>query len=195
MKKILVTILAAALVVSMVACGNKSDNTTETAATETVATETATPETETTETVSTETVSTETEASANLGDEVLAAFKEFADANPEATAQEAADSLSATLENYFTPMVAAVEPGLLNGFDNTEITGFEEGVVFSPMIGTIPFVGYVFTLAEDADMDAFVATLTESANMRWNVCTEADQMITETVGNKVFFLMCPNSFE
>ena len=41
-----------------------------------------------------------------------------------------------------------VEPGLLTGFGNTEITGFKEGVMFAPMIGTIPFVGYVFVLED-----------------------------------------------
>lgn len=38
-----------------------------------------------------------------------------------------------------------VEEGLLNGFTG-EIKGFEEGYVFSPMIGSIPFIGYVFKL-------------------------------------------------
>ena len=67
--------------------------------------------------------------------------------------------------------------------------------MFAPMIGTIPFVGYVFTLAEGADAEAFVKTLSDNANPRWNICTEAEDTIIEAVGNKVFFLMCPKSLE
>jgi hypothetical protein len=88
-----------------------------------------------------------------------------------------------------------VEPGLLNGFDNAEITGFEEGVLFAPMIGSIPFVGYVFTLADDADVDAFETTLKDNANLAWNICTEADEMVVDHVGSEVFFVMCPASLD
>lgn len=42
-------------------------------------------------------------------------------------------------------MAMPVSEGLLNGF-NAEITGFEEATMFSPMIGSIPFIGYVFKL-------------------------------------------------
>ena len=63
------------------------------------------------------------------------------------------------------------------------------------LIGTIPFVGYVFDLAEDADVEAFMTTLQENANMRWNICTEAEQTVIASYGDKVFFLMCPKSLE
>ena len=87
-----------------------------------------------------------------------------------------------------------MEEGFLMGFD-ADITGFEEAVAFMPMIGTIPFVGYVFDLAEDADVEAFMTTLQENANMRWNICTEAEQTVIASYGDKVFFLMCPKSLE
>ena len=87
-----------------------------------------------------------------------------------------------------------VEEGFLNGFDN-EIHGFSEGAMFSPMVGTIPFVGYVFTLPADADVDAFMNTLKENANLRWNICTTAEEMVTDAVGQTVFFVMCPAEFE
>ena len=67
-------------------------------------------------------------------------------ANPEGSAQEVADRL---IQNDILPFEAVtmpVEPGFLTGFDNAEITGFNEGIMFAPMMGTIPFVGYVFTL-------------------------------------------------
>lgn len=81
-----------------------------------------------------------------------------------------------------------VEPGFLNGFDD-EITGFNEGVMLSPMIGSIPFVGYVF---ETSDPNALETLLKDKANLRWNICTEADEMVSSTKGNFVFFMMCTN---
>lgn len=85
-----------------------------------------------------------------------------------------------------------VEPGLLNGFGNTEITGFTEGVTFGPIIGSIPFVGYIFKV--DGDVDAFMQTLRENGDLRWNICTQADEMLCDAVDNTVFFLMAPASF-
>lgn len=82
-----------------------------------------------------------------------------------------------------------VEPGLLSGFDNYEVTGFEEGATFGPMMGSIPFVGYVFKLPADADVDAFMTGLKDNANMRWQICVEAEELIAEADGSTVFFLM------
>ena len=95
----------------------------------------------------------------------------------------------------FAPMTTPIEAGLLSGFDNTEINGFKEGVMFGPMMGTIPFVGYVFVLEDGADVEAFKTTLSDNANLRWNICTEAEEKIVENVGNTVFFLMCPKSLD
>ncbi|MDD6326946.1 MAG: hypothetical protein PUA62_00640 [Lachnospiraceae bacterium] len=81
-----------------------------------------------------------------------------------------------------------VEEGYLAGFDE-EIKGFTKGVKFSPVIGTIPFVGYVF---ETDDPDALYALLSDKANPAWNICTEADETVSETRGKLVFFIMCKN---
>ena len=59
-----------------------------------------------------------------------------------------------------------------------------------PMMGSIPFIGYIFDMPADADLEAFMTTLKESANMRWQVCVEAEEMVVEAIGDKVFFLMC-----
>ena len=88
-----------------------------------------------------------------------------------------------------------VEEGFLTGFDNVEIKGFKEGAMFAPMIGTIPFVGYVFTMDDAAAAIELSTLLEENANPRWNICTEADEMFTTVSGNKVFFVMSPSSFE
>jgi len=64
-----------------------------------------------------------------------------------------------------------------------------------PMMGSIAFVGYVFELEDGADVSAFINNLRSSANMRWNICVEAEEMVTGSVGNKVFFVMCPKTLE
>ena len=67
-------------------------------------------------------------------------FLDEMEKNPDVTSQELADII---ITNKIIPFAGAtmpVEEGWLAGFDN-EITGFSDGVMFSPMIGTIPFVG------------------------------------------------------
>ena len=88
-----------------------------------------------------------------------------------------------------------VEEGVLSGFDNYEVKGFKSGAVFMPMIGSIPFIGYVFELADGVSASDFVSNLKANANLRWNICVTADEMVTATSGNKVFFVMCPEQFE
>ncbi|MBE6916063.1 MAG: hypothetical protein E7471_05470 [Ruminococcaceae bacterium] len=92
----------------------------------------------------------------------------------------------------FMPASMAVEPGFLNGF-KSEINGFSKGVMFGPAIGTIPFIGYLFEV--DGDVNAFISTLKENADLRWNICTSADEMVVASVGNKVCFVMAPSAFE
>lgn len=126
-----------------------------------------------------------------VGGMVLQDFKN----NAGGSAQEIADAIAANENFPFQVVTMPVEPGFLSGFDNAEITGFKEGVMFAPMMGTIPFVGYIFELEDGADVDAFKQTLEDSANLRWNICTEAEEMTVDNEGNKVFFLMSPKSFD
>jgi hypothetical protein len=60
-----------------------------------------------------------------------------------------------------------------------------------PMIGTIPFVGYVFELDSADSVPSFIETLEANANPAWNICTEADETVIDSVDNLVFFVMCP----
>lgn len=115
--------------------------------------------------------------------------------NGDKTAQEIADALLSESVISFMGMTMAVEEGYLSGFGNTEIKGFDEGVMFGPMIGTIPFMGYVFDLSEGTDADEFMQTLKDNADLRWNVCTEADELVVEKNGDKVIVIMTPESFE
>ena len=130
-----------------------------------------------------------------VGEILLADFETYKAKNPDSNAQETAEHILSNSLIQFSGATMPVEEGLLTGFGNAEITGFEEGVMFAPMIGTIPFVGYVFTLEEGADTDTFRKTLTDHADPRWNICTEAEETITGETENMVFFLMCPTRFE
>lgn len=88
-----------------------------------------------------------------------------------------------------------IEEGLLNGFGNAEIKGFDQGTQFAPMIGTIPFVGYIFHVDDDTDVDEFISVLKANGDKAWNICTRADELVVENVDQTVFFVMCPAHFE
>ncbi|MBQ3023396.1 MAG: hypothetical protein IJD91_08765 [Clostridia bacterium] len=133
------------------------------------------------------------EASKTVGQTLLSDFK--AKASDSASALSIAEKLATNETLAIGCGAMPVSEGYLTGFDNTEIKGFKEGAMFAPMIGTIPFVGYVFTLADGTNASDFIATLKSAANLRWNICTTAEEMVAGTSGNKVFFVMCPKSFE
>ena len=182
MKKIIALLACLALLLSMAACSTTTPETTN---------PTTEPTTEATEPTTEATEPTDEAADATVGETLLAAFKE----NSTGTAQEIADTLIQNPIIQFMPATMPMEAGFLSGFGEVEITGFEECVMFGPMIGTIPFIGYIFTLAEGADVEAFKTTLKDNANLRWNICTAAEELVVENEGNTVFFLMCPTTFE
>lgn len=127
-----------------------------------------------------------------LGYSLLADFK----AKASSMGVEAlADALIKNPAITFSGASMPVSEGLLSGFGNTEIKGFKEGAMFAPMIGSIPFVGYVFELDSEDAVPSFINTLKSSANLRWNICVEADEMVAGSMGKKVFFVMAPFSLE
>lgn len=130
-----------------------------------------------------------------VGGTIYQEFMKYTTENKEATALEVAEALAALEVLPFAGAAMEVEAGALAGFDNVEVTEFEKAAMFSPMIGTIPFLGYVFELSENADITAFMTKLEESANLRWNICTEAEELTVEANENLVFFLMSPKAFE
>lgn len=85
----------------------------------------------------------------------------------------------------------------LSGLGN--FSDFVQAAKFAPMIGSIPFVGYIFVIDQATDASAFIKTLKDNANTRWNVCTEADLIITEAYNdsqrNVVLFMMCPENYD
>lgn len=130
-----------------------------------------------------------------VGEKLLDFFHTEIKADPTVSAEKLAEDILSSSIIEFDGAQIPVENGLLTGFGNVEITGFKEGVMFSPMISTIPFVGYIFILDDDIDAAEFTQNLKNNADLRWNICTEADEMIADYSDKTVFFLMCPNSFE
>lgn len=198
MKKLVIAALTLTLVFSLTACGGNKENDTPSEPTnvESSADTESTDSTESTDAADTETensdIATDSESDVSAetaGVIMLNAFKELMADGTDYTSLEIAEKLVANPIIQFMGGAMPVEPGLLSGFDNYEVTGFEEGAMFGPMMGSIPFVGYVFKLPADADVDAFMTDLKDNANMRWQICVEAEELIAEADGSTVFFLM------
>ena len=191
MKKCLIFIGLMVLTLSLTGCGRKAEETPK---------ESAPPQNnvETTEAPQSETqIEQGTDVGLTgetVGKILLMDFERYIQENPDVSAQEMADHILANSIIQFSGTTMAVEEGLLAGFNNAEITGFDEGVMFAPMICSIPFVGYIFTLPDGADTEAFLQLLTDNADPRWNICTEADETVTGKAENMIFFVMSPAQF-
>lgn len=206
MKKRAVLALVMAMSLALAACGKADDaeNSADVPQTEVTDDTETTDETDTTESADeTEVVEVEnseedqdetTATDGTAGELLLQDFQARITEDAAITPQDMADALLTNEMIKFAGMTLEVEAGYLTGFSN-EISGFEQGVMFSPMIGSIPFVGYIFTVADGEDVDAFVETLKTNADPRWNICTEAEETVVEASGNTVFFVMCPKSLE
>lgn len=168
MKRILAVLLAVTMAFGLVACNKGGNNPTG---------------------GDTATIKPEFEAG-TAGETLWNGFLAAVTENEKATVEDIANELVSNEIIEFAGGTENVEPGWLAGF-KTEISGFEKGAKFGPIIGSIPFVGYIFELAEDADVNAFIKTLKEQSNPRWNVCTEADYTQVGAYDNKVYFLMYP----
>lgn len=165
MKKFLASILCVIMILGLVGCGKAENSKKE----------------ETKEETKEENNLSEDTLGGKLGLEFLKEIKESKEV------QDIIDKLSSEDFSGYNCGSIEVEEGFLDGFDD-EIKGFKKGWKFSPMIGTIPFVNYIF---ETDDAEALKATLLSKANPRWNICTEAAETVCVTSGNYVFFTMCP----
>ena len=188
MKKIIELLACLALLRSMAACGTKTPEVTD------PATQVTDPAPEVTDPAD-DIVETPDEPATEgtVGETLLATFK----ANSTGTAEEIANAVISDPIIQFMGMATPINPTdfeFLSGLGEAKIE-YEEGAMFGPMIGTIPFIGYIFKLAEGTDVEAFKTTLEENANLRWNICTAAEELVIENEGNTVFFLMCPTTFE
>ena len=131
-----------------------------------------------------------TAAPNSLGGRLWETFLQEIAAHEAVTVEELARTLVDHPLIRFDGTVAPVEPGFLPGFDNYEVTGFRAGAMFCPMVGSIPFVGYVFELEDGVDAASFIEGLEKNANLRWMVCVAADQLVAGAQGNRVLFVMC-----
>ena len=187
MKRKLVTLLMSTLVViSLVGCGGTKETEEPT-----VSIEQEVVEQEVVEQESTEVVVDDSDLGSVLSDK----FLEIVEADEVVDIELIHQIFNNDLALPFELVGAEVAPGLLVGFGNTEITGFSRGYQFAPMIGSIPFIGYVFELSEEANITEFKKVLSENADLRWNICTEAEKTVIVDSGNKVLFLMCNSSYE
>lgn len=180
MKKIICLVMALTMVLALAACSVKNQN--------------ITPSTEPSETTTESTTAVTEPAQELVADTLVDKFQTLA--NEEGATPE---SILNTLKDdpMFADMMLMVQEmqaGYLPGFTE-DVDGFETCYTMAPAIGSIPFISYIFTLAEDADVDAFIATLNNLHALNWNICTAADTMRTAVVGNMVFFVMAPASFE
>ena len=125
------------------------------------------------------------EGNGTLADKLCAAFVAEMSASDDMFA--VMDKLAQNSAIQFSPAVFEMAEGYLAGF-GAEIYGFESAVALAPMIGTIPFVSYVFKVENPQD---FAAMLAENVMLNWNICTAADEYKTAIVGNYVFIVMAP----
>lgn len=92
----------------------------------------------------------------------------------------------------YSLMQEQMQEGFLMGFD-ADITGFTNAYALLPLIGSVPFILYVF---ETDDADSLMSSLKENANPGWNICTMADDVLCEKLSdNVVLFVMSPNNFD
>ena len=187
MKKTLLAIIFALLVISLASCGTKKDDGSVTDDAINTDTDVIIPDTDASTETDAETDS-ETDSEELLSDSVVNAF--FEKAKDGMTAEEIANEMvkDGETEGYVVDVMG--DDSYFMGFGNAEITGYAEAARFSPMIGTIPFMAYIFILDEGADSAAFIQMLLDNCNPRWNICTEADTIKAEQSGNAILFLMC-----
>lgn len=191
MRKFLAVALSVAMVFSMAACGKKDDtknpgegeNITATVA------PTAPAEDESGDKAEGGVITPEF-AAGTAGEKLWNEFHETMKANPETAPIDMANKLVTNPVIQFMAGGMEVEPGFLAGFSE-EISGFEKGAQYGPMMGSIAFAGYIFELADGADVNAFIENLKAKADPRWNICVAADYTQVGAYENTVYFLMYP----
>ncbi len=95
------------------------------------------------------------------------------------------DALNAVAEKIELGGMVEKDFEYVQGFDTT-ITGYSHIYGLLPMFGGFPFVMYVF---ETDDVDALKTMVDAHADLRWNICTEAEEKLIEVVDGKIVFVM------
>lgn len=81
------------------------------------------------------------------------------------------------------------------GFGETTITGYKDCVQFGPMIGTIPFIGYIFELEDESEIMPLRQLLESNYDLRWNICTAAETITFANVDNYLLVAMHTMMFD
>ena len=121
-------------------------------------------------------------------------FLDIATINPGSSLNEIITMFINSASTPFEISSTLAEEGYLAGFIDTEINGFKEAYQIGPMIGSIPFIAYAFEV-EESNVEEFKTLLLDHADLRWNICTEAEELTVAKEGNVVFFLMSPMEFD
>lgn len=121
-------------------------------------------------------------------------FDNFMYDNANASVEEIANNLSEVEGFPLSGMYAEkVEKGYLTALG--EFDKFENAACFKPIIGSVPFIGYIFEIDPSVNVQEFINTLKGQANLRWNICTSAEEILTgyAKAGDRsvVMFVMCP----
>lgn len=184
MRKILALMLAIVMVVGLVACGKKPVEPTEPVIEETEITE-ITEETEPPVIEETEPEVSEDEALADMAE----ALKEVIEneLKDSADIRKALESIITSEVLPFTCVVEEVNIEFMPGFKQN-VEGFTDAAMLLPIMSSQPFIVYLF---DTADADALMQDLTEFADPRWNICTEATTTVCEKYDNFVLFAMLP----
>lgn len=192
-KVIIINLITVMLLTNLTACGDTENNNMSQIQQETDTNANNTSEAQQEINTNDNNAVTENTEDNTVADKLILQFREEINASStDIDIKTVAESLcSNSAFNEVNVEAGEVEPGYLAGFD-VEIHDFSKCVMFSPVIGTIPFVGYIF---ETDHSETLLETLKNNANLRWNICTEADEMKYDSVGNYVIFIMSPKSFD
>lgn len=134
-------------------------------------------------------VATEVDIHSMSTDEVITHL--FSEYDPNLSIESFIDIVNTTGAMPFELTYMEISEGLLEGFGNTEISGFTKGIRFGPMIGSIPFIGYILETDSTEELESLLKT---NADLRWLICDEAEKISTSVNGNKVLFIMTKDNY-
>ena len=187
MKKIIATILALMMVLSLVACGAGEEKKDPTNGGNTV---------ENNETPAPAGPTDKELADAASVEEIAKAlinkYAEFAGVREtyDQYMAEMPEEEQISYEEFLSYQMAVnpVDPEFQMGITEV-VTGYSEGYVYQPMMMGTAFIGYIFRVEEGTDVENFKKFLTEKCDPRWNICTMANTTVCESFGDLVYFSM------
>ena len=186
MKKLYIGLLLGALLLSC-ACNVKSEDTVNASRVDEINTEV--------ESTSENNLSNDNTSTSENQAEVLSnVFLDITTTNPDSSLNDVITKFINSASTPFEISSTLAEEGYLAGFTDIEITGFKEAYQIGPMIGSIPLIAYAFEV-DESNVEEFKTMLLDHADLRWNICTEADSKMCVSHNNFVFFIMSPDTFE